>query len=189
MKGLVLAGGRGSRMGREKGGMRHPDGRTLVRRAVDLLREAGCDSVVVSLREGQDFSEEIGGVDMVRDAGDGPLGGMIAGMETDPEADWLLVACDLPRLEARVLRGLMGFPESFVVYGSAAGIGVEPLCGFYGRGAVGILSAARDTGRWGLQKILLENDARVLALDAGMERALENANNQEDWKGATTGEA
>ncbi len=185
MKGLVLAGGRGTRIGREKAGMLHPDGRTLVRRAVDLLREAGCEAVVVSLREGQDFSEEIEGVAVARDAGDGPLGGMVAGMETDEEADWLVVACDLPRLEVGVLTELVGGQEKFVVYRSERGGGVEPRCGFYGRGALEILRAARDAGQWGLQKILLRNEATVL--EQGVERALENANDEEGWRRAIRG--
>jgi len=174
---LVLAGGKGTRMGREKGGMLHPDGRTMLRRAVDLLMEAGCEGVVVSLREGQDFSEEIGGVAIVRDAGDGPLGGMIAGMGTADD-DWLVVACDLPRMEVPFLVGLLGFSEKFVVYGD--GESLEPLCGFYGRGAVGILRTSMEAGEWGLQKILRANGVRVLRLDDA--ESLGNANTREEWE-------
>ncbi len=175
MHGLVLAGGKGSRMGREKGGMVHPDGRTMVRRAADLLTGAGCGKVLVSLREGQEFSEEI---EVVRDSGEGALGGIIAGMETAPDEDWLVVACDLPRLEADFLKGLLGFSEDFVVYGSDGRL--EPLCGFYGKSALSILKASRAAGQWGLQKILRANGARILEL--GDERALENANTPDDWE-------
>ncbi len=174
MRGLVLAGGKGSRMGREKGGMVHPDGRTMVRRAVDLLGEAGCGNVVVALREGQGLS---GDFETVRDAGEGVLGGIVAGMETAADEDWLVVACDLPRLEVGVLKGLLGFFEDFVVYGNGGML--EPLCGFYGKGALEILKRSMDAGEWGLQKILRANGAKVLELED--ERALENANTPDDW--------
>ena len=177
MRGLVLAGGKGSRMGREKGGMVHPDGRTMVRRAVDLLSEAGCERVVLALREGQEFSEHLD-VELVSDTGEGALVGIIAGMETAADEDWLVVACDLPRLEVCVLKGLLGFSEDFVAYGKG-GI-LEPLCAFYGKGALGILKQSKDFGEWGLQKILRANGVKVLELED--ERALENANTPEDWE-------
>ncbi len=165
-------------MGREKGSMIHPDGRSMVRRAVDLLCEAGCEKVVVSLREGQEFFEISEDLEIVRDAGEGPLGGMIAGMETAEDESWLVVACDLPRLQVDVLRGLLGHAENFVVYGRGGKL--EPLCGFYGRGAVGVLRKSREVGEWGLQKILRANGAKVLGLKDG--RALENANTAEEFE-------
>ena len=164
-------------MGREKGGLVHPDGRTMVRRAVELLLEAGCIKVVVALRVGQEFYESVD-VELVRDAGEGALGGIVAGMDTAVDDDWLVVACDLPRLEVDVLRGLLGFPEDFVVYGRGGML--EPLCGFYGRKALEILKKSRDAGEWGLQKILRNNGAKVLEITD--ERALENANTPEDWE-------
>ena len=176
MYGLVLAGGKGERMGTEKAGIAHPDGRSFAKRAVDLLRESGCGTVVIALREGQDFPEEIDGVILVRDAGEGPLGGIIAGMEVSPDQDWLVVACDLPRLEVSVLSGLLGFSDRFVVYGGDRGL--EPLCGFYGKGAVDILRKSKEAGIWGLQKILRENGAKVIKLED--EGLLLNANKPED---------
>lgn len=162
-------------MGREKGGIVHPDGRTMVRRAADLLVEAGCRKVVVSLRDGQKFPEDF---EVVRDSGEGVLGGIIAGMDAAPGEDWLVVACDLPRLEVDVLKGLLGFDKDFVVYGNDEIL--EPLCGFYGKRALGILKGSKDAGEWGLQKILRANGVKVLVLQDGS--ALENANTPEDWE-------
>lgn len=165
-------------MGIEKGAMIHPDGRTMLARTVDLLMEAGCDGVVVSLREGQDFSLEGREVAIVRDAGGGPLGGIIAGIEIAEDDDWLVVACDLPRLEVSVLLGLLGFSEKFVVYGDSENL--EPLCGFYGKGTAEIFRTAMERGEWGLQKIMRANGVRVLRLDH--QEALGNANTREDWE-------
>ncbi|MBC7979337.1 MAG: molybdenum cofactor guanylyltransferase [Armatimonadetes bacterium] len=178
LHGLVLAGGKGARMGREKGAMLHPDGRSLVRRAVDLLREAGCIQVVISLRTGQIFEEKIEGVMIVRDEGEGPLGGMIAGMETE-DADWLVVACDLPRLDVATLQGLLGFEDKFVSYRSESDGLTEPLCGFYGRGALEVLRSSREMGVWELRRILDTNGCRILELVN--KRALDNSNTIDEW--------
>ena len=165
-------------MGREKGGIVHPDGRTMVRRAVDLLKEAGCEKVVVALREGQDLSEDVEDVEDVRDAGGGALGGIVAGMKTGVEEDWLVVACDLPRLKVGVLRDLLGFDDDFVVYERNGRL--EPLCGFYGKNAFEILTKSMEVGEWGLQKILRANGVKIVELEDF--NALENANTPEDWE-------
>lgn len=46
--GLLLAAGSGSRMGEPKALLAGADGRVFVRRCADLLREAGCDPVLVT---------------------------------------------------------------------------------------------------------------------------------------------
>ena len=53
--GLVLAGGRSSRMGTDKAALPHPDGLPLARRTHDLLAETGCGSIVLSLRHDQEI--------------------------------------------------------------------------------------------------------------------------------------
>jgi cyclic pyranopterin phosphate synthase len=100
--GLLLAGGRSARMGTDKAALRHPDGRTLARRAYDLLLEAGCETIVLSLRHDQELPPGLEGlaeITVVRDPvgrSEGPLTGMITGMALRPDADWLVLATDLP---------------------------------------------------------------------------------------------
>src|SRR5215217_2924884 len=98
LRGLVLAGGRSSRMGSDKASLVHPDGRTLAVRCRDLLLEAGCESVVISLRHDQEIPAGLEDVAVVRDPeGEscGPMGGILSGMRLGSDADWLVVACDL----------------------------------------------------------------------------------------------
>ena len=76
--GIVLAGGTGRRMGRPKASIELA-GRTLAHRAADMLREVGCDPVLVV--EGGD---------------EGPLAALLEPC-LDLDADEVYVlACDLP---------------------------------------------------------------------------------------------
>lgn len=178
LKGLVLAGGKGRRMGREKASILHADGRSFAKRTGDLLKEAGCDEVVLSLQDGQKVPSDVLELKVVRDEGDGPMGGILAGLEAAPEADWLVVACDLTELDIDTLQGLLGQGERFVVYRSAHDGGTEPLCGFYGVGAAGVLRKAMDAGDRSPRWVLKTNGAKVLEpRNAG---ALKNANFPED---------
>ncbi|MGJ8644050.1 MAG: molybdenum cofactor guanylyltransferase [Luteolibacter sp.] len=178
LKGLLLAGGKGLRMGRDKASILHADGRSFAKRTADLLIEVGCDEVVLSLRHGQGAPDDVSQLKVVRDEGDGPMGGMLAGLETAPEADWLIVACDLTELDIETLQGLIGHCETFVVYRSAHDGGTEPLCGFYGVGAASVLRKAMNAGDRSPRWVLKENEAKVL--EPENPGALRNANFPED---------
>jgi molybdopterin-guanine dinucleotide biosynthesis protein A len=187
--GLVLAGGRSSRMGRDKSTLVHPDGRTLVRRTCDLLKEAGCEMVVLSLRHDQEVPAELEGIPVVRDpAGDsvGPMAGIVGGMKLRPDADWLVLACDLPRLDIATLRALIDSKqtdEKFLAYRSEFDGLPEPLCALYGPNSLPLLEDALANDFRCPRKILMRGDCRLI--EPTTQRALENANTPDDWMTAT----
>jgi molybdenum cofactor guanylyltransferase len=188
--GLVLAGGKSSRMGRDKAGLLHPDGRSLARRCHDLLGEAGCREVWLSLRMDQELPEgfdDLGEVRVVRDEGGGPMAGMVAAMRARPGAHWLVVACDLPRLDVETLRALVeGWKagEPFLAYRSESDGLPEPLCAFYGSDSLAVLEQALAADMRCPRKVLIRSGCRLL--DAVTPRALDNANTPEDWEAAVS---
>lgn len=183
--GLVLAGGRSSRMGRDKAALVHPDGRALVRRCCDLLRDAGCEFIAVSLRSDQEIPAGLTDVEIVRDpegGSQGPMAGIIAGMRLRPAADWLVVACDLPRLDLETLTHLIATQqagEKFLAYRSEFDGLPEPLCTLYAPAALEVLEQAQADDFRCPRKILIRNECRLL--DPVTPRALDNANTPEDW--------
>lgn len=188
--GLVLAGGRSSRMGTDKASLVHPDGRTLARRTCDLLAGAGCASVVLSLRHDQEVPAGFTGLTKIavsRDpegGSEGPLAGMLASMRLHPAADWLVLACDLPRLDLSTLRHLISSKrpdEMFLSYRSEFDGLPEPLCALYAPAALTLL---RETEFRCPRKVLIRHECRLL--EPVTQRALDNANTPEDWQTATT---
>ncbi len=190
LHGLVLAGGRSSRMGRDKATLIHPDGRPLARRCCDLLREAGCESVVLSLRHDQEIPAGLDELEIVRDpagASHGPMAGIVSGMQLHPDSDWLVLACDLPRLDLQTLENLISSKhagESFLAYRSESDGLPEPLCALYAAGSLSMLEQAVADDFRCPRKILIRNDCRLL--DPVTPRALDNANTPDDWETATT---
>lgn len=189
--GLVLAGGRSSRMGRDKAALVHPDGRTLARRCCDLLREAGCETVVLSLRQEQEPPagfHDSDGVAIVRDsagASPGPIAGIVAGMRLRPDAEWLVLACDLPRLDLATLSHLLASKrkgEPFLAYRSEFDGLPEPLCTLYAEGSLEMLERALAEDFRCPRKLLIRNECRLL--DPVTPRALDNANTPDDWETA-----
>lgn len=190
LHGLLLAGGRSSRMGQDKAALVHPDGRTLLRRCHDLLREAGCETIAISLRHDQEIPAGFDGVEIVRDpegSSLGPMAGMVVGMRLDSAADWLVLACDLPRLDAATLDYLIDSKqahEKFLAYRSEFDGLPEPLCTLYSQAALPILEQAQADDFRCPRKILIRNDCRLL--EPITPRALDNANTPEDWATAKT---
>ena len=103
MIGVVLAGGRSTRLGQDKVRLRLPgDGRDMLARTADLL--AACtDGVVISCRA-PDAGEEtlaLPGIRSIPDAepGLGPLGGVWSALR-ELRQPILVLSCDLPFMDA-----------------------------------------------------------------------------------------
>jgi molybdopterin-guanine dinucleotide biosynthesis protein A len=110
--GFVLAGGRSSRMGREKA-LVELGGRTLAARAVDLLGSSGLTATIAGARSDlQDLAPVI-----LYEAPDrGPLGGICAAMASTEAEFAVFIPVDLPLLPASLLKYLL---RDALVTGSA----------------------------------------------------------------------
>ena len=102
LRGLVLAGGRSERMQTDKGAL-HYHGLDQRQHTADLLREF-CPDVRVSVRPDQ-AADLPAGLVALPDTflGLGPLGGLLSAFQADPNAAWLVLACDLPFLTRATL--------------------------------------------------------------------------------------
>ena len=107
LRGLVLAGGRSQRMQTDKSQLRY-HGQEQRQYAAALLAEV-CEDVFVSCRPDQADAVAAAGLaplpDQFLDLG--PMGGLLTAFRHDPNAAWLVVACDLPFLSATTLRYLV----------------------------------------------------------------------------------
>lgn len=107
LSGLILAGGRSERMGCDKARLVLPDGRTLLQRQADILREAGITNVLVSVAFGSDC--KLPGATLVADTQPdaGPLAGIAAGLRAAPAGMVLVLAVDMPEIRSEHLRELV----------------------------------------------------------------------------------
>src|SRR5690349_20351755 len=114
--GIVLCGGRSSRMGQPKAWLPF-GGERMLQRIVRVLR-AVVDPVVVVAAPGQDVPNLPSEVAIIRDEieGKGPLGGLAAGLAAlDGKADVAyLSSCDVPFLKVEFVAKIISFlsPDS-----------------------------------------------------------------------------
>jgi molybdopterin-guanine dinucleotide biosynthesis protein A len=104
--GIVLAGGRSSRMGQDKAAL-VLDGRTLLQHACDALA-AAADEIVIVGSPGRPLPAVSAAVPVRRvdDAveGEGPLAGIAAGLAAAHGEVAAVVGCDMPHLAPALLR-------------------------------------------------------------------------------------
>jgi molybdenum cofactor guanylyltransferase len=108
--GIVLAGGRSTRMGRPKAALEW-HGSTLLQRVAGIVGRAVDGPVVVVKAPGQELPELPGGVTIATDAreGRGPLQGLAAGLAAAGDAHWAYVsATDLPLLHPAFVAAVLG---------------------------------------------------------------------------------
>ncbi len=159
--GAVLAGGRSSRMGTDKGLLK-VDGETLLARQLRLLASAGVSERFVAVAPAQCIAlpEGVGRV-TDRESGLGPLAGIercLAACQTDL---LLVVAVDLPALTVELLRRLID------AAGRDCGVMplrqnlAEPLVAVYPRAAL-----AEISNRLNRRELKLQSLARA-GIEAG----------------------
>jgi molybdopterin-guanine dinucleotide biosynthesis protein A len=163
--GLVLAGGRSSRMGSDKAAIRYGE-QTQLQRAVDLVRQVAKETFV-SVRPDQVSDPLRMKFVQIVDHGDieGPAAGIRAAQLAHPEAAWLVVACDLPHLAGATIRHLVSHRDITRIataYRSSHDGLPEPLCAIYEPAAGAALQAFLDTGRNCPRKFLINSDTLVL---------------------------
>jgi molybdopterin-guanine dinucleotide biosynthesis protein A/molybdopterin converting factor small subunit len=188
--GLLLAGGRSTRMGHDKASMViGADGLNQAQRAVQEL-SAFCQKVFLSLRDGQTAPEGCEHFEIVRDNPklSGPLAGILAAFKQEPDAAWLVMACDLPFVTPEVLHKLVHARTdgaNFIAYASATDELPEPLCAIYEPYARAILQRHADRNHLCPRHIMIEERATLLELPPSCRRALENMNTPQDIAAAT----
>jgi len=110
--GLILAGGRGSRMGGVDKGLQLLDGRTLVAHVIERLHTQVGPLMISANRHMDSYADF--GVPVLRDADDqfnGPLAGLLAGLNA-AKTEWLVcVPCDAPHLPLDLVRRLAAAGE------------------------------------------------------------------------------
>ena len=129
--GLVLIGGKSSRMGRDKAMLEYHDEPEWKR--VLTLIQAQTTKAFISVNTEQAQSFE--GVPQVLDSWDsiGPMNGVASALGEYPEAAWLVVACDMPNLNGELIQQLVEARNlncDATVF-IEADERLEPLCAIY----------------------------------------------------------
>ncbi|MBI4905909.1 MAG: molybdenum cofactor guanylyltransferase [Acidobacteria bacterium] len=177
--GFILAGGQSTRMGRDKA-LLPVGGEPMARRVADALTCVAEPVTLVGPKQVYGFL----GLPVVEDRnlGCGPLSGIVEALETSTSEWNLIVACDMPDLDAAFLRRLTA--EASQDWDAVLPVGAsgrpEPLCALYHRRCLPVLSASLAACMYKVTAAL--TSLRVRRLPVEDDRSFRNVNTPEDWQ-------
>lgn len=171
--GYVLAGGRSSRMGRNKAHLPW-NGTSLVEYICSEVHHVTGTVATVG-------GEPVRGIRCVPDACPdfGPVSGIAAAL-ADTAAEWnVIVACDMPFLDRNVLHLMLTQARGSAVIAETPDGRIHPLCGVWNRRALGAIQQALRDGVHRLLDVAHSVEAETVPI--GSAQALTNVNTPGDW--------
>ncbi len=160
--GIVLSGGKSSRMGREKG-LCTLRGKPLIEYAVEVLIEV-CDDVIISAN---DNSYDYLGLPVVKDAvpGVGPIGGISSAIHYSETNDNFILSCDMPFVSGELIRYILsGKPGYQAVVPVNDGF-PEPLCAYYRKDIVEVFDRSIENGIYKIRRAIKSGDVAYIDID------------------------
>ncbi len=183
LHGLVLVGGKSTRMKKDKSLLEY-HGKKQVVHCFDLLSQF-CDQVFISNRKDQSHLAPHKKLPQIHDVfvGIGPLGGILSAMTRYPDVAWLVLACDLPFVNASAIKTLIkkrNPSKMATAYRSAYEPNLpEPLCAIYEPKVLMQLLQFLAQGIQCPRAIFLRCDTRLIAQSPGI--SLDNVNDPQEY--------
>ncbi len=167
LNGLVLTGGRSTRMGQDKSRLVYHE-KPQREHLTDLLRPF-CDAVYWSVNAGQAAELLLTEQPLIVDAFDipGPLNGILSAFRHAPGATWLVVACDMPLLSEASLTALVNGRDAArpaTAFYDSDGQFPEPLLSIWEPTMEPILQTALASGYYAPRPILMLADCHLLTI-------------------------
>ena len=180
--GLILAGGYSTRMGQDKFFLEF-NGRPQVEHIHELL-DKFCAQVFLSKRKDQKPYPDLTCIDDADEfSGHGPLGGILSAMKQYPDADWLVVACDLPFITKETIQMLLEGRDpqkQATAFISTHDGSPEPLCAVWEKRGFDSFLKLFNEGLHCPRKVLIQSNTQLLKQTDP--RWLENINTPQEYE-------
>jgi molybdopterin-guanine dinucleotide biosynthesis protein A len=161
--GIILAGGKNLRLGRNKA-LEIIGGKKVIERVVSSLNPIVKQLIIVTA-DGKNHLIPIPGARFVPDIypGKGPLGGIYSGLTVSSTELNIVVACDMPFLNTGLLRRMLDLaPEFDAVIPRTRESLFEPLHAVYSKNCLAVIKSHIETGQLSIRAFLAEVKVRYI---------------------------
>jgi len=181
---VLLAGGKSSRMGTNKALLRFDDGSTVIERIVSRVAPL-CSEVLLVTNTPDEYA--LLGLPMHADAypGASSLGGIYTGLLHASQPRALVLSCDLPLLNAELLRYLLSLPFDYDLLMPFIGSRQQPLHAVYAKTCRPAMKAQIEAGDLKIIRLLDTLRGRIVnesELQPEWFASFRNMNTPEDWE-------
>ncbi len=178
--GIILAGGKSSRMGSDKGFL-ELNNKPFVQYSIDAVTPLVSKIIIVSDHSTYDSFGLTRVTDHIKDAG--PISGIYSGLEASDTEYNLILSCDIPLITSEVLEKLIHEIDSTTEIIQAESNGKSmPLVALYKRSVKTKFLELLQNEERRLRIAVKQCNFKNVALDKTNEKATMNINTKEDFK-------
>ncbi len=168
LTGIILSGGKSSRMGKEKG-LVDFQGKPLISYAIDALKPLVQNIIIGANNQLSDYKKL--GYLIVEDEikNIGPIGGVLSTLRYSETKYNIILSCDMPFINTELLHYLnikiQGYEVVVPVHDTSK---IEPLCGIYSKDILPVMEDAVENGNFKLRDIFKSVRFKAIKVDASL---------------------
>lgn len=186
MNGIILAGGKATRLNGIPKGLIQLNGMPILENQVNLLKKFCHQIIIVSNDSSYHYlqSDTIVVIsDLIKDIG--PLGGLYTGLSFTNKEKNIVLACDMPYVSEDVMHFLISYQEKGEVIVPKLQEDIHPLCGIYSINILPIIQQQIEKNNFKLKHLLKLTNTFYVDFPDSMKNFLTNINTFEElnkWK-------
>lgn len=177
--GIILAGGKSTRMGFDKGLAIYHDKR-LIDSVFEVLSALVDNVIIIANSNIYDYLDVPVYPDCIADVG--PLGGIYTGLHHSVSEHNIIVACDMPLLKRKTIKDLLSIKDQSQIVIPSHKNGLEPLCGYYNKSIQAALKTYIDEEQLSLHKVISQFEHKKLMVPENEADCFTNVNRVSDLK-------
>ena len=177
--GIILAGGKSSRMGTDKG-MMFFEGRPMIQHILDPMAKI-CKRILIITSNPM---YGMFGFELVKDEQPdyGPVMGILSGLRRSESDLNLVLSCDAPFVDFDLMKRLVLNSDEVDVVAASSSKGVHPLIAIYKRDCLSEFEQAVKENEHRLRTVVEQFKVREFKLEGKDEELLRNLNTKEDLR-------
>ena len=177
--GIILAGGKSSRMGTDKATLLLKE-KTFIQHIIVAMKPLVNNMIIVSDNPNHEEFEIERIEDVIKDAG--PLAGIYSGLQYSKTDYNLVVSCDVPLITCEVLKQLSdNYEEGFDVIQLKSNQKTMPLTAIYKKTCEQLIKKLLDKGERRVRFAVSQFKTKTITLDYNLASAIININNKEEF--------
>ena len=176
--GIVLAGGKSSRMGSDKGLLKIND-KTFVEHVIDAVKPLVDKIIIVSNNKDYDQFGYRRVEDSIKDSG--PLAGLYSGLKHSRAEYNLVLSCDIPMITTEILKKLVDADfENYEVVQIESNTKTMPLIAMYKKQCMRKCLELLQQGERRLRVAVNQLKTKTILIDTEFDQFVKNVNTKED---------
>ncbi|MEC3966402.1 molybdenum cofactor guanylyltransferase [Flagellimonas halotolerans] len=180
LTGIVLAGGKSTRMGKDKAFLMLDD-KPFISHILETVKQCAENVLIISNNQKLDSLGVTRHADLIPCVG--PIGGIYTGLTHSNTEFNIVVACDTPLLNKEtigiLIDGIDDKHDGFIVQHEDVPM---PLVGIYRKSSIAYFKEAIDEEKLGLQKLLATLRTKTIDLPKSHSKSVWNINTLEDFR-------